>query len=215
MIITYIGHAAFLIVTHNGTRIITDPYNAGQYGDSFRYKAIVEPADIVTISHDHSDHNFDGIEGEPCYVREIGHRVLDSVVIDGYPSYHDDCQGMKRGENRIYAIRADGLTVLHLGDLGHSLSEEQTRQFGKVDVLLIPVGGTYTIDAKTAWEVVGLIKPAIVIPMHYLTDRCSFPIRPVDDFIRDADHEKRPGPLEVDPANLPGATACYVLEPTH
>ena len=215
MIITYLGHAAFLILTQNGTRLITDPYNAAQYGDSFRYKAIEEIADIVTVSHDHNDHNFHGIKGDPQYIEELGHWDIDSVVIDGYASFHDDCQGKQRGENRIFAIHADGLSLVHLGDLGHPLSPEQVQKIGAVDILMIPVGGTYTIDAATARDIVAMVNPKIVIPMHYLTDRCSFPIQPVDDFIKDVSPQKFSEGVKINKHDLPDSLYYYVLEPTH
>lgn len=215
MIITYLGHAAFLIITQNGTRIITDPYNAAHYGDSFRYRAIEETADIVTVSHQHDDHSFAGIKGEPRYFNEIGHWDLDSVAIDGYTSFHDDLQGKKRGANIIFVIHADGLSLAHLGDLGHRLSPEQVRTIASVDILLIPVGGTYTIDAAAARDIVAMIKPKIVIPMHYRTDRCSFPIQPADDFTRGVDFQKFSAPVKIDIQGLPDSTAFYVLDPTH
>lgn len=215
MMINYLGHAAFLIITQNGTRIIMDPYNHLAYGDSFRYQAVEETAEIVTISHDHDDHNFKGIKGDPRYFEESGHWVIDSITIDGYESFHDDQQGRQRGKNIIFAVHCDDLSIVHLGDLGHHLSEDQIKQIGPVDILLIPVGGKYTIDASVAGAIVNLIKPKIVIPMHYLTDRCFFPIAPVDSFVKNREFKNFDCPINIDPAELPVTTICYVLNPTH
>lgn len=215
MMINYLGHAAFLIITQNGTRIIMDPYNHMAYGDSFRYQAVDETADIVTISHDHDDHNFNDIKGNPRYIKEPGHWVIDSITIDGYESFHDDQKGKQRGKNIIFTVHGDGLSIVHLGDLGHPLSDNQIKQIGPVDILLIPVGGKYTIDAATAGAMVSSIKPKIVIPMHYQTDRCFFPIAPVDSFVKNRAFKNFDGLIDINPAELPETTTCYVLKPTH
>jgi L-ascorbate metabolism protein UlaG (beta-lactamase superfamily) len=214
MIIRYLGHAAFLIITQNGTRIITDPYNAAKYGASFRYEIIDEKADIVTVSHEHNDHNFGKVNGDPVYVQDTGKTVVKNVAINGIASYHDDKKGQTRGSNIIFSIEADSLHIVHLGDLGHELIQDDTRKIGSADILLIPVGGTYTIGPETAREVIKTLNPKIVIPMHYKTDKCTFPILPVDDFLPDKKYEHVTGDFEIKKDQLPDSTVIYLLDHT-
>jgi len=182
MTIKFLGHASFLITSEDGVRIITDPYEPGGYDGALRYGPITDEADIVTVSHDHADHNYvDGVPGNPVVVTKsaevsgISFRVIDS--------YHDNAQGAERGPNRIFCFAVDGIRVCHLGDLGHLLSTEQATSIGDVDVLLIPVGGHFAIDAQGATQVIDQLKPAVAIPMHYKTPKVDFPISPVDDFL--------------------------------
>ena len=182
MTIKFLGHASFLITSEEGVRIITDPYESGGYGGALRYEPITDEADIVTVSHDHADHNYvAGVSGNPVVVTEstevsgISFRVIDS--------YHDDAQGTERGPNRIFCFQVDGISICHLGDLGHLLSTEQATSIGEVDVLLIPVGGHFAIDAQGATQVIDQLQPAVVIPMHFKTPKVDFPIGSVDDFL--------------------------------
>ena len=182
MTIKLLGHASFLITSEDGVRIITDPYEPGGYDGALRYGPITDEADIVTVSHDHADHNYvAGVPGNPVVVTKstevsgISFRVIDS--------YHDDAQGAERGPNRIFCFVVDGIKVCHLGDLGHLLSTEQASSIGDVDVLLIPVGGHFTIDAQGATRTIEQLQPAVAIPMHYKTPKVDFPIGPVDDFL--------------------------------
>jgi len=214
MIIRYLGHAAFLIITQNGTNIITDPYNTAGYGASFRYETIEEKADIVTVSHTHNDHNFGDVKGNPVYVRDTGKTVVKTVVINGIAAYHDDKKGQAKGGNIIFNIETDGLHVVHLGDLGHALTADDVRKIGPVDILLIPVGGTYTIGPEMADTVVITLKPKIVIPMHYKTDKCSSPISPVEDFLKNKKYEHINGDLEIKADQLPDSTTLYLLDHT-
>jgi L-ascorbate metabolism protein UlaG (beta-lactamase superfamily) len=214
MIIRYLGHAAFLIITQNGTQIITDPYNTAGYGPNFLYETIEDKADIVTVSHEHNDHNFSGIKGDPVYIREAGKTEIKSVVINGTASYHDDQKGKARGNNIIFNIEADRLHIVHLGDLGHALMADDVRKIGPVDILLIPVGGTYTIGPETAGQVIETLKPRLVIPMHYKTDQCSFPILPVDSFLKNKKYEHIKGDLEITKDSLPETTVIYLLDHT-
>jgi len=214
MIIEYLGHAAFLIITQNGINIITDPYNTGAYGDNFRYEKIEEKADIVTVSHDHNDHDFGGIKDQPVYIRETGKKVVKSVLIEGFAAYHDDKEGTERGGNIIFKIEADTVNIVHLGDLGHELTADDARQIGPVDILLIPVGGTYTIGPETADKVIIALKPKIVIPMHYKTEKTSFPILPVDAFLKEKTYEHFEGAVEIKKDRLPDKTTVYLLDPT-
>lgn len=163
MQIKYLGHASFFIKTKNA-RVVTDPFDPKMVGLKFPKTE----ADIVTISHGHEDHNFLGqISGEPLIIDWPGEFEKNEIRLIGYPSFHDKEKGGKRGENILYKIEAEGISLLHLGDLGMVLSEETVDEIGEVDVLFVPVGGHFTIDANEASELVKRIEPSIVVPMHY------------------------------------------------
>jgi L-ascorbate metabolism protein UlaG (beta-lactamase superfamily) len=179
MEITWFGHACFKLLSSSGLSIITDPFD-----ETVGYDIPNEQADIVTVSHQHFDHNYvQGVQGTPEVISKVGNFYVKDIPIKGVKSYHDDKGGSKRGINIIYVVEIDGIKVCHLGDLGHILAQEQVEQIGNIDVLLIPVGGTYTIDAHAAAGVILSLKPSIVIPMHYKTDRINFPIDGVDKFL--------------------------------
>lgn len=158
----YLGHASFRLKGKLGS-VVTDPYedSIGKYPKDTQ-------ADIVTISHDHADHHAaDRVSGSRFTVQEPGEYEIAGISIIGVASFHDDKNGQERGKNTVFVIEMDGLRIAHLGDLGHKLTEEQLDDMGSVDVLLIPVGGVYTIDPKLAVEVTKQIDPWVVIPMHY------------------------------------------------
>ena len=216
MEIRWLGHASFLITTSDGVRIITDPYESGSYGGGIGYGPIDLEADIVTISHDqHEDHNFTkGIKGDFAVVKGAVKEEIGGVTVRGIASFHDKSQGSERGENTIFCIEVDGICVCHLGDLGHMLSGVQVDEIGNADILLIPIGGTYTIDPGEAKEIAGALRPAVVIPMHYQTDKCAFPIASVEEFINSESNVKRPGTDSVRYTrdDLPVETEILVLE---
>ena len=185
MEIRWYGHAAFLITTAQGVNIITDPYEPGAYDGGISYGPIPDEADIVTVSHDHADHNYvEGLPGKPAVIREAGRHEAKGVVVEGVATYHDDAGGSKRGDNIIFTFSADDITVCHLGDLGHLLSDKEIKKIGQVDSLLIPVGGFFTIGPEEATAVAEQLRPKLIIPMHFKTDRCTFPIEPVDPFLQ-------------------------------
>ncbi len=162
MIIRYYGHSCFQLTTVEGTRIVTDPYQKVGYE-----LPIGIVADIVTVSHGHFDHNYvEAIQTQTIIV-DSAERIIKGVKIEGVDCYHDPLQGKLRGKNIIFKIQANGLTFCHLGDLGEEISDELIQQIGKVDVLLLPIGGTYTVDAKQAKEYVEAIAPKVIIPMHF------------------------------------------------
>jgi len=213
MKIKYLAHASFLITSQDNTRIITDPYTVGQ---GIKYGAIKEKADIVTVTHSHGDHsNSKSIPGDPVIVQETGSRTVKGIKIKGIPVFHDEAQGSKRGKNIVFCFEIDGLNLCHAGDLGHQLSPSQLAELGAVDILLIPVGGFFTIDAREASEVVKSINPRVVIPMHYKTSKADYPIAPVDDFLKDKKNVKRSSASEMEftKANLPKGTEIVVLSP--
>ena len=213
MKIKWLGHASFLITSDAGTRIITDPYPVGE---GLSYAAIDTDADVITSSHDHFDHNnFAAVGGSPQVVTETAPVEIGGVKFSGVASFHDASQGSERGPNVIYSMDIDGVRVCHLGDLGHPLSGQQIKDIGRVDVLLIPVGGFFTIDAKVASEVADKLSPKVIIPMHFSNEKCQFPIEGVDGFLTGKDPVIRSGASEAEfkVGELPDTTEVVVLEP--
>ncbi len=196
MTIKFLGHASFLITSDEGVRIITDPYEPGGFGGTFRYRPITDEADIVTVSHDHADHNYvAGVPGNPVVVTES--TEVSGISFRAIDSYHDDAKGAERGPSRIFCFEVDGIRVCHLGDLGEPLKPEQQAAIGAVDVALIPVGGHFTIDAQGATQVIDQLQPAVVIPMHYKTPKVDLPIGPVDDFLAGKQNVEDPGASQI------------------
>lgn len=213
MKIKYLGHAAFLITSDKGVKIINDPYETGP---SLTYGEITESADVVTVSHDHTDHcNVAAVRGNPEVVRRTGRSTAKGIEFKGIASYHDDAGGSMRGNNIIFCFELDGIKVCHLGDLGHQLDDKQVAEIGSVDILLIPVGGCFTIDAKAATQVGNQLKPKVIIPMHYRTEK-SFPdIFGVDEFVKGKNNVTRQDSSEVEfkAEELPAAGQIVVLKP--
>lgn len=211
--VQFLGHACFLITSSSGLAIITDPYTAG---GGFTYSPVNETADIVTVSHEHQDHNNVAfIKGQPEVVKGVGIKnVIKGVQVKGIASYHDESSGKQRGANTIFCFSVDGVKFCHLGDLGHRLSSEQVAEIGEVNILFIPVGGGPTIDAQTATAVCNDLKPKIIIPMHYSTPKISFNLASVDDFLKGKDNVKRLNTsiFEFKPTGLPSTTEIIVLE---
>jgi len=210
--IKWLGHASFLITSEEGLKIITDPYSLGGGID---YGKIEEVADIVTVSHKHGDHdNVAAVKGKPEVVSALGSRRVKGVDFRGIPSYHDEAKGRQRGDNIIFCFTLDGIRICHLGDLGHQLDASQIAEIGEVDILLLPVGGVYTIDAKGATKVCEKLNPKVVIPMHYKTAKCGYPIARVDDFLRDRKDVRQLNASETEfkKEQLPPATETVVLK---
>jgi L-ascorbate metabolism protein UlaG (beta-lactamase superfamily) len=211
MKIKWLGHASFVITSDTGTKIITDPYETG--GD-LSYGQIKESADIVTVSHDHTDHNnVSAIGGNPKVVR--GAASIKGIEFEGIPAYHDDAGGRRRGKNTILCFELDGMRLCHLGDLGHQLSDSQVAELGTVDILLIPVGGFYTIDAKVATQLCDRLKPKVIIPMHYKTAKCAYPITGVEEFLKGKKGVSKLNTSQVEfrQGELPTTTQIVVLNP--
>ena len=211
MKIKWLGHASFLITSDTGTRIITDPYTTT---DTIRYGEINEPADIVTVSHGHGDHsNTDVIRGNPEVVRET--TDIKGIKFNGIPAFHDDATGTKRGNNTIFCFEVNGVKVCHLGDLGHQLSDKQVADLGKVDILLMQVVGSYTIDAASAGKIVTQVKPNVIIPMHIQNSKCALPIAGVDKFLQGKEdvHQLNTSEVEFKAGELPSKTEIIVLKP--
>jgi len=163
MKIQYLGHSCFEIKNRE-VSVITDPFDPKLVGLKFPK---IE-ADVVTVSHGHTDHNYvAGVGVKPVVFDYPGDYEVKGVKIFGLQSWHDKTRGSERGENIIFKIVIDGIVVTHLGDLGEMPSRELLEELEDTDILLIPVGGTFTINAAEAAEIVKAIKPAVTIPMHY------------------------------------------------
>jgi L-ascorbate metabolism protein UlaG (beta-lactamase superfamily) len=215
MKVKWLGHSCFLISGDNGVRIITDPYESGGFKGGLDYQPVREKADIVLISHEHADHNcVKDISGAPEIIRKTGRLEIKGVEIDGILTCHDKTSGRQRGLNTVFCLNVDGIRVCHLGDLGHELSAEEITAMGRVDVLMIPVGGHFTIDAAEATRVAATLKPKIVFPMHFKTAVLNFPIAGVEDFLKGKPHVKRldASEVEITRQNLPQETEVWVLK---
>ena len=215
MKVKWYGHAAFLITSDEGTKIIIDPYEPGAFGGQLSYGKIKDQADIVLTSHDHADHNDTaGLPGTPQAVKGSGPRTIKGISVKGVSTYHDPSKGSERGANTVFTIKVNQIQLCHLGDLGHLLSDKELAEIGPVDILLIPVGGFFTIDPKEATRVAEQIKPRVLIPMHFKTEKCGFSIAPVEDFLKGKTNIKRPKTSEVtfNKATLPKQMEIVVLE---
>lgn len=165
MRIHWFGQSAFQLTTEQGTVILIDPY-----GKLLGYRMPRVKADIVAITHDHKDHNQIHIaEGNYELVNIPGHFHVNGIEIHGITTFHDNVEGAKKGLNTVFVFTVDGLRICHAGDLGHILTQEQLELIGKVDVLMIPVGGRMTLDGAGAAAVMKQLQPAVTIPMHYRT----------------------------------------------
>ena len=196
MEISYLGHSAFKIKTKSGI-VVTDPY-----GKSVGLSMPTVSADLVTVSHiGHGDHEaVEMVSGttrrdRPFVISEPGEYEVEGISVFGYPTFHDNVEGAERGKNTIFVIQAEDLRILHLGDLGHMLSEKTLSEQENIDVVMVPVGGKYTIDAKAAVEVVAKLEPYYVLPMHYKTDKHDAKtfgeLDGVDKFITAYEHGSR------------------------
>jgi len=179
MKLEWIGHACFRMTAQDGTVAITDPYD-----QSVGINMIPLKADLITMSHEHHDHNETSmIEGNPIIVHGPELAAVSGVTSRAVMSYHDDAQGEKRGRNAVRIFGIDGLKIVHMGDQGCMPDEDVLEAITDADVMMIPVGGTYTVDAQGAKAIVDAAKPKCVIPMHVKTKRCPYPIAKVEDFL--------------------------------
>lgn len=180
MKLTWLGHSSFLLEESTGTTIVTDPFRAANVG----YEMPKVSADIVTVSHSHGDHDYiSAVGGAPTVINRVGAYEIGGVHILSRRTYHDNQKGGKRGENLVFKYRMDGVDVCHMGDIGEDCNAMLVESLMPVNVLLIPVGGTYTIDAKEAKEYVDRIMPDIVVPMHFRTRDCDMDIDKLGEFL--------------------------------
>jgi L-ascorbate metabolism protein UlaG (beta-lactamase superfamily) len=213
--ISYLGHATFLLET-GGTSILIDPYDA-----KVGYPMPEVAPTLVLISHEHGDHSHLGMaQGQPRVIRGLAggqwrtvKETVDGVAISSVPTYHDGAQGKERGRNTVFILEAEGLRIVHLADLGHELDEASAGAIGRPDVLMIPVGGHYTIDAAQAHAVVAHLRPGVVIPMHYKTEvNPGSPIVTVDAFLAGAQRSKQAGhAVTVDKGRVPREPEVWVM----
>lgn len=210
MIITCIGHAEFLLELDNGMRLVTDPYDAG-----CGYPVQPVRADGVLVSHGHHDHcAVENVQGGQVIDRAGEHTLAPDVKVTAIPCYHDDAQGSKRGGNLMFLVEAEGLRVAHLGDLGHLPTPEQAAALAPVDVLMLPVGGFYTIDAAQAQQTAQMLQAQVILPMHYRTRaNADWPIAPVEDFLALYGEAERLPLLRVCRGDLSCQPAVAVLLP--
>ncbi|WP_291576040.1 MBL fold metallo-hydrolase [Clostridium sp. UBA4548] len=179
MKITWLGHSSFLLEDCKERRLLTDPFDA-----TVGYSLYKGSADVITISHQHFDHNnIQHINPGSKIIDKVGFFNECDITIQGIPSYHDKYKGAKRGENIIFIIEMEGYKFCHLGDLGHLLDQKDIDLIGTVDVLFIPVGGNYTINGEEAAKIAKQIQSKIVIPMHYKTPQLSFYLDGVETFL--------------------------------
>jgi L-ascorbate metabolism protein UlaG (beta-lactamase superfamily) len=197
--IKWFGQACFLLTLPDGKKIVTDPY-----GEKVGYDVPELSADIVTVTHEHFDHNNTAlVKGEPAILSGLTEKGADYNKVDykedglsiyTVQSYHDKEKGARRGKNAIFVIKIGEKKIVHLGDLGTTLDERQLSEIGKVDLVMIPVGGYYTIDAQEADKVIDQLKPGIVIPMHFKTDKVTkLPISDKKKFLKDKEPEEIKG----------------------
>jgi L-ascorbate metabolism protein UlaG (beta-lactamase superfamily) len=217
MKIKYLGHSCFLITSGDGNKVITDPYVTGVPWPPLRYGEIRESADVVTVSHNHKDHsNVEAVQGSPHVLKGKKQVVIKGMRFKSIATYHDRAGGKEKGKNIIFVCEIDGVTVCHLGDLGHQLTTEQVAELGRVDVLLVPAGGFYTIDADEATGLCDRLKPRVIIPMHYKTDKLNDDnLGGVDRFLEGKENVSRldASELEFSQSNLPTRTQIIVLKP--
>ena len=209
MEITWYGHACFRI-REMGVTAVTDPYEK-QIG----YTLPRIRADAVTISHSHEGHSCSrGFRGSPRILSSPGEYEIGGVFITGVPTFHDAQGGRERGQNIVFLFDFDGLTVCHLGDLGHVLTQGHVESLDEIHVLLLPVGGRSTLDAARAAEMVGLLEPKVVIPMHYGLPGLSRDLAPVSSFLK-AMGAGRSSPQEtfkISAGKLPQDTEVVLLQ---
>lgn len=203
------GHSCFEIT--NDVTIVTDPHD----GRSIGIPTPSVTADIILVSHNHYDHNsVKSVEKENSKViTDERKRTVGNIQISGVPAFHDTAHGERRGNMVLYKFLCDDITFCHLGDLGHGLDERTVQQIGSIDILFIPVGGNYTIDAEQAWQVIQMLKPKITIPMHYRIEGLSIPIAGVEPFL-----EKNPfkvvrvgNEIDIEKDDLPKEPEVWVF----
>jgi len=216
MTITYHGHSCFKLKGKLGT-ITTDPF------DSYiGFSPSSLSSDMVTISHDHKDHNAVGaVKGtsrrdKPFVVTHAGEYEVGGISVFGTKTFHDANGGVERGENIVFTILIDGIKICHLGDLGHELTDEQVAAIGAVDILLVPVGGVFTIDPATAVKVTRSLDPNIVIPMHFGTPEHNKEVfselKTMEDFVKEYGSEVKPeAKLSIEASRLPEETELVTL----
>lgn len=217
--IKWFGHSCFLIESSQGTKILTDPL-----GEETGYPLPEVMPDIITISHEHFDHNYvRPYRNRPKVIRGLTtdgtdweriEETVKDVTISNVFTYHDNKGGKKDGLNSIFILQLEGLKIVHMGDLGHPLTEEHVKALGGIDVLLIPIGGVTTINPLEANEVIEQLNPRIAIPMHYKTPPCTFTLYTTKNFIKDRTNVRKAGSntLSLSKGSLPNSSEIVILD---
>ncbi|CUU46104.1 MBL fold metallo-hydrolase [Clostridium beijerinckii] len=212
MKIKWFGQSCFMITSQSGIKVLTDPYKK-----MLGYKLPEMEADIVSTSHNHSDHNnINIVKSSFIHINEPGNFLEHGIEIKGVQTFHDKTSGSKRGKNTIYNFKIDDINICHCGDLGHLLNSEQIEKIGNVDILLLPVGGLATLNAVDAVQVMKQLNSTIVIPMHYRTKALGivgYVFGKVDKFISASELQvKEYDELELNKANIKGYSGIVVLK---
>ncbi|HEB14100.1 MAG TPA: hypothetical protein ENI09_01685 [candidate division WWE3 bacterium] len=213
MRIRFLGHSSFEIEA-GGVTVVTDPFDSDKVGLPFPKVG----ADLVLSSHDHLDHNaVDAVAGEPFAVSGPGEYEVGGVKVRGFETFHDDKEGKERGKNTVYLFQVEGITLCHLGDLGHVLGEKVAEEIGELDVLFVPVGGVYTINPEQAAKVAAQLESKYIVPMHYRVEgmaKTFDELQPISTFLEEMGVES-PEPkkeLSVSKKSLPEEPEVVVLE---
>jgi len=206
MKLKWLGHSCFKLTLDNGSALVTDPYD-----EQVGYPPLRVRADVALSSHGHFDHCcFDALEGDPEIINAPGEFEVPGARIIGVPSFHDDAKGKNRGANLIFVIEADGLRIVHLGDLGHlPETPAQKAAVSNADVLLIPIGGFFTIDTPTAVKLIETYRPRCAIAMHFQNRFCHFTISDESEFVRLTGAAKLPNEIEI---TKDAPVGCVVME---
>jgi L-ascorbate metabolism protein UlaG (beta-lactamase superfamily) len=214
MKIKWLGIACFLITSNRGLKIITDPYEIVN-PDHIKHAPVKEYADIVTVSHEHGDHNHTAdLQGNPEIIRGVGKHTAKGIDFLGIGSYHDNVSGAKRGPNTIFCFSIDDVRICHCGDLGHLPDDKTLKAISRVDVLLCPTGGLPTIDLGEAITLWDKLKPGVIIPMHFRSPKLIFPKNSVEDLLKLKPNAIQTGKSEVEfTAGKIPAGQILILEP--
>jgi L-ascorbate metabolism protein UlaG (beta-lactamase superfamily) len=213
--IQWFGQSCFSFTSANGIKVITDPYQTG-LSPRFLYAPVNAAADIVTVSHSHSDHDNTGaVSGNPIIVRDAGVTNVKGIEIHGILTYHDKLKGAELGTNIIFVFQMDGIRLAHMGDLGHALSSAQIAKLKGTDILLVPAGGGNPQDFQDIIHLWETLKPHIVIPMHFSTVHCLSQKYQAADLLRLIPDARMIGASEfaVTQPTLPPPTQMYILDP--
>lgn len=210
MDVTWYGHGCFRL-RGRGAAVVSDPYPPALGPKLPRLEA-----DLVTISHEHDNHNYvRTVARDPVVIRDPGEYEVAGVTVLGVPTFHDTKKGEEHGRNTVYLLAIDDVSVCHLGDLGHPLDDRSLEWLGKVDVLLVPVGGGATLDATRGAEVVRQIEPRYVVPMHYALPQLRVDLQPIDRFLEEmgVESQERQPKLTVQASSSSEETKVVLLEP--
>ena len=207
MKLKWYGHSCFSMTFDNGATVVTDPFD-----DTVGYPLCRAHADVALVSHDHFDHNHvQSLLDDPLVVTDGAPRDVRGLKIRGLDCFHDDAQGAARGKNIAFIVEGDGLRVAHLGDIGHMPSPEMCEALRGLDILLVPIGGTFTITTPEAVELIRRVEPHTAIAMHFKTVLCGFAITDEQDFVQLTGAKYLPNEIHVDAQSLASLPPAAVM----